>query len=152
MATLSSRVYTQKTSDAGTSLFASDAIPPGVEILRVERPLVCVLDTAHLQDTCSECNLWFPETGHVQRSPSERLKTCLGCKITRYCCKVRFFFLFSSFFLRHSMLLGEAFTTTTLPSSTTFSKCSCMSISKYFISFVSSTLFVSSHTQSSNKD
>ena len=88
MATLASRVYTQKASDAGTSLFASDAIPPGVEILRVERPLVRVLDTAHLQDTCSECNLWFPEIGHDQRPPSERLKTCLGCKITRYCCKV----------------------------------------------------------------
>ena len=94
MATLPSRTYTQKTSDAGTSLFASDAILPGVEILRVERPLVSVLDTAHLQDTCSECNLWFPESGHDQRPPSERLKTCLGCRVTRYCCKVGFLFLF----------------------------------------------------------
>ena len=109
MATLPSGIYTQKTSDAGTSLFAEDAISPGVEILRIERPLVSVLDTAHLKDTCAECNLWLPEIGDhgdEQGPRNNRLRTCLGCKITRYCCKV-------CLSLCHIMLLVEELATTT---------------------------------------
>ena len=89
MATIPPRIHTQKSPDAGRGLFASDAIPPGVEILRIDRPLASVLDSPHLKDTCSECNLWLPEN---LGSQSKRLKTCQGCKITRYCCKVGLFY------------------------------------------------------------
>lgn len=90
MATVPPRLRTQRSLDAGRGVFASDAIPPGVEILRIDRPLASVLDSPHLKDTCSECNLWLPENGASQ---SKRLKTCQGCKITRYCCKVGSFSL-----------------------------------------------------------
>lgn len=93
MATLPPPIYTQKIANAGTGLFASEVIPPGVEILRVDRPLVSVLDTPHLKDTCSECSLWLPENGDGRDAQSKRLKACQGCKITKYCSKVGLFLL-----------------------------------------------------------
>lgn len=107
MAAPPSRIRTQRIPDAGTGLFASDAIPPGVEILRIDRPLVFVLDSPHLRDTCSDCSLWLPENGHYWVPQIKRLKICQGCKTTRYCCTV-------CFVLLYSMPLKEAFTT--LPS------------------------------------
>ena len=86
MASPSPHLYPQETAAAGTGLFASEAIPPGVEILQIERPLIYVLDSPHLKDTCSECSLSLPEKDHAPNSKS--LKACHGCKITRYCCKV----------------------------------------------------------------
>lgn len=89
MATLPSYIHTETCpNDAGTGLFALDAIPPGVEILRVERPLVCVLDSPRLKDTCSQCSLWLPEHDGDRGVQNKRLKCCQGCKVTRYCCKV----------------------------------------------------------------
>ena len=88
MATLPSRIYTQKTSDAGTGLFTSDAISPGVEILRIESSLVSVLDSVHLKDCCGECKLWLPESGQDRGPENRTLKICQGCKIMRYCSKV----------------------------------------------------------------
>lgn len=80
-------VYTQRLADAGTGLFASEAIPPGTEVLRIDRPLAYVLDSQHLKDACSECILSLPENGNDRDSQSKRLKACQGCKITRFCCK-----------------------------------------------------------------
>ena len=125
MATLPTHLYTQKNPDAGTGLFVSEAIPPGVEILRVDRPLVSVLDSPHLKDACSECCLWLPENGDGGDSQSKRLRACQGCKITKYCCKV-------GLSLLCSMLLNEA-------SITICSRQSCMSIVQglSFVSFTS---------------
>lgn len=86
--TLPVQVHTQTSPDAGTGLFASDAIPPAVEILHIRRPLVSVLDSSHLRDTCSECILCLPENGTDREPQSKGLKTCQGCKINKYCCKV----------------------------------------------------------------
>ena len=119
MAAPPSRIRTQRIPDAGTGLFASDAIPPGVEILRIDRPLVSVLDSPHLRDTCSDCSLWLPENGHYWGPQTKRLKICQGCKTTRYCCTV-------CFVLLYSMPLKEAFTI--LPSPFITSKRSYMSI------------------------
>lgn len=91
MATLPKHIYTQITPDAGTGLFASEAIPPGVEILRIERPLVSVLDSPHLKDTCSECSLWLPQNDDDRDPKCKRLKACQACKVTKYCCKVGLF-------------------------------------------------------------
>ena len=88
MESLPPLLYPQQTAAAGTGLFASEAIPPGVEILQIERPLVYVLDSPHLKDTCSECSLSLPERRHDHGPHSKSLKACHGCKITRYCCKV----------------------------------------------------------------
>ena len=88
MASPPPHLYSQETAAAGTGLFASEAIPPGVEILQIERPLVYVLDSPHLKDTCSECSLSLPEKSRDHAPHSKSLKACHGCKITRYCCKV----------------------------------------------------------------
>ena len=93
MATLPTHVYTQNIPDAGTGLFVSEAIPAGVEVLSIDRPLVAVLDSPHLKDTCSDCFLWLPENGEPQ---SKRLRACQGCKITKYCCKVGLLFLYAA--------------------------------------------------------
>ncbi len=129
MATLPSHIRTQIAPDAGTGVFASDDIPPGVEILCIDRPLVSVLDSARLKDTCSECNLWLPENGHDRGPQSTRLKTCQGCKITRYCCKV------GRFLLYHMPLKQWSMTTPSIINS----KPSCMSNT---LSFVSPALYV----------
>ena len=88
MASPPPHLYPQETAAAGTGLFASEAIPPGVEILQIERPLVYVLDSPHLKDTCSECSLSLPEKSRDHAPHGKSLKACHGCKITRYCCKV----------------------------------------------------------------
>ena len=88
MASPPPHLYPKETAAAGTGLFASEAIPPGVEILQIERPLVYVLDSPHLKDTCSECSLSLPEKSHDRAPHSKSLKACHGCKIARYCCKV----------------------------------------------------------------
>ena len=88
MASPRPHLYPQETAAAGTGLFASEAIPPGVEILQIERPLVYVLDSPHLKDTCSECSLSLPEKRRENAPHSKSLKACHGCKIPRYCCKV----------------------------------------------------------------
>ena len=95
MTTLPAHIHTQKAPDAGTGLFASEAILPAVEVFRVERPLVLVLDSPHLKDTCSECCLWLPDNGHEGDPQSKKLKACHACKITKYCCKVCLFLLYS---------------------------------------------------------
>lgn len=92
MANLPPHIHTQKNGD-GTGLFALEAIPPGVEILRIDRPLVSVLDSPHLKDTCSECYSWLPENGDDGDLQRKGLRACQGCKITKYCCKVCVLFL-----------------------------------------------------------
>ena len=84
-------VYSKKTESAGNGLFASKDIPAGDLILRVNRPLVTVSDSPHLNDTCSNCCIWVPQgqaaaVGNGKEKVT--LKACTGCKIVRYCGKV----------------------------------------------------------------
>lgn len=87
----------QAHNNAGKGLFASKAIEPGTEILRIDRPLVSVLDSPHLKDACSDCYVWVPKGGMGQfgkeRGTEARLRACQGCKIVRYCSKVSLYFL-----------------------------------------------------------
>lgn len=80
-------MYSKRTPNAGSGLYASEAIPPGVELLHIDRPLVSVLDSPHLKDACSECNLWLPENGHGRHPENKSLRACQACRITKYCCK-----------------------------------------------------------------
>ena len=84
-------------NDAGNGLFASEPLGAGEEILRIDRPLVSVLDSPHLRDACSNCYVWVPEGAVGQfgeeKGTQVKLKACQGCKINRYCSKVDLFFL-----------------------------------------------------------
>ena len=56
-------------------------------MLRIERPLVAVLNQAHLTRACEWCFIWVPEgEGEVKT----KLRACQGCRIVRYCSKVGF--------------------------------------------------------------
>lgn len=95
--TLPAHIFHQKTPNAGTCLFTSKEISAGELIFRLERPLVSVLDSVRLRDTCEACLQWMPESApgdeEIGNREDERkiLKDCLGCKVVRYCSKVCFF-------------------------------------------------------------
>ncbi|KAI9831374.1 MAG: hypothetical protein M1826_003547 [Phylliscum demangeonii] len=67
-------------------LFAAVAIPPGSEILSIACPMLQVVDSAHLVNTCDRC---FVEEIATLGPNTEviRLKTCQGCRVVRYCGK-----------------------------------------------------------------
>ena len=90
------RLKPRSTVDAGRSLFTSEEVPAAIEILRIDSPLVAVLDSSHLQDTCACCFSCLPNIishreglpENPQNQERRRLKSCLGCKAVRYCSKV----------------------------------------------------------------
>ncbi|KAH0545069.1 hypothetical protein FGG08_000840 [Glutinoglossum americanum] len=82
----------------GVGLFASTPIQPGSLILSLEEPLLAIPDVAYLEQTCSGCFCWVPDSGaaeyNVQQwltsghsAEPKSLKTCTGCKVVRYCDK-----------------------------------------------------------------
>ena len=89
-------VIVARINDAGRTLVAhEDDIAAGEEILRVLGPLAA-LDSGHLQDACSNCYLWISGNNHGSQDgdpgPQKvELKACLGCKVVKYCSKVREF-------------------------------------------------------------
>ena len=78
-------------------LFHTSDASPGDAILVIPRPWLTIVDSAHLQDTCSECFTWYSGSSlgansagaESEDGSSQALKSCLGCKIVRYCNKVR---------------------------------------------------------------
>ncbi|KAL9128804.1 MAG: hypothetical protein Q9217_002585 [Psora testacea] len=107
-------IQPRSTPSAGTGLFTSHSIAAGKEILHIDRPLVAVLDSTHLQDACGNCFLWLPggdeddsaagtgkvrvRTGEGEDKKRRILRSCLGCKVEchasawkeghRYECKI----------------------------------------------------------------
>lgn len=76
------------TTDKGTSLFTTQPIAAGSLILTDDRPLITTLDTAKLGDHCEWC---LASGEEAYDEPEEKnLRLCKGCKIVRYCSKVRF--------------------------------------------------------------
>lgn len=100
---LPTHIFPQKTPTAGTGLFTSKPLPAGELIFRLERPLVSVLDSVRLRDTCEGCFRWLPASADGRTEDAELtdggeggkgvLRDCLGCKVVRYCCKVGFYIL-----------------------------------------------------------
>lgn len=112
---IKSHAEVRASSTSGNGLFATEAIPAGGLVLSIQRPLVGVLDLAHLGDSCSNCFLW-PE-GDVEKNsvsfthaevekkglqwarekvqymteegmPIVSVNACTGCKKVKYCSKV----------------------------------------------------------------
>lgn len=95
---LPSHIHRRPVPNAGTGLSTSRTIASGEVALRIERPLVAVLDSRHLKDACSNCYLWLPDD-KVGRMPEQtaqqkergtqgKLSSCLGCQVMKYCSKV----------------------------------------------------------------
>ena len=77
-------------SGAGTGLFATSDLGIGSHVLNIPTSFATVLDTARLEDTCSNCfgtrAIKAQATGSQE---TEGLKICTGCRSVRYCDKVR---------------------------------------------------------------
>jgi hypothetical protein len=87
-------VVLKSTPEAGTGLFAARQIKLSEAILSVDQPLMLALDTPRLNDTCYYCLLFLERPGSIGRNDkaeTKTLKACTGCKVVRYCDKVRFY-------------------------------------------------------------
>ena len=104
MPTVPSLIQPRPTAKAGTGLFTTHPIAAGEGIFCIDQPLVAVLDSPHLRDTCANCFLLPPSNGddyegaatgsrqgwrgEASQEENIRLKGCLGCKVVKYCSKV----------------------------------------------------------------
>lgn len=71
-----SRIHASQVPGKGTGLFTAEVIEAGNLVFRIDRSLLCVPDNDHLDKTCYNCFLTDATT---------KLKTCMGCKVVRYC-------------------------------------------------------------------
>ena len=82
--------YVKDAGAAGNGLFAKRDIRPGELVMRVERPMGCVLDSPQLARVCEWCLIGGDE-GMVE---SVQLKKCGGCGVVRFCGEVSWRHLF----------------------------------------------------------
>lgn len=87
-------VIRSRIGDAGRGLSARQDIPSASEIFRATKPLVAVVNDAHLDDTCDNCfryvNSGLSDDGHFvsEGSPDISVTECAGCRLISYCSKV----------------------------------------------------------------
>ena len=72
---------------SGNGLFAKKYIDAGQSIITIKRPLVALLDSQQLEDTCSNC---FRRNSAGDNDEVIKVSACTGCQIVRYCGKVMF--------------------------------------------------------------
>ena len=72
---------------AGRTLSVNKDFAKGEEILKVERP-IAALDSKIVPHCCANCFLWDAAHYGLVDNPLD-LKACLGCKVVKYCSKVR---------------------------------------------------------------
>jgi hypothetical protein len=84
----------------GKGVFAKCDIALNQEVLEIHRPLVVVLDTPRLKDSCYWCHYWkeklwrgqYSDLAADSENASEeqvgKLLVCGGCGIVRFCGKV----------------------------------------------------------------
>lgn len=89
--TIMSKAYEKKkTPSSGTGLFITKDLKAGELVLRDKTPFVAVLDSSVLTKACSWCCLLTEE---ASLDDEFSVSACTGCKIVRYCGKVREFHL-----------------------------------------------------------
>ena len=79
-----SYIQARQTAHAGLGLFTSERIEAGEFIFSIERPLITALDSGRLTDTCE----WCLRVVRDGEEGEQRLRSCTGCKVVRYCRKV----------------------------------------------------------------
>jgi len=80
-----SHAYTASAGPAGTGLFAARDLETGELVLRLEREVVSVLDSARLAVACERC---FLTEEDVDDNVEVKLKKCGGCGVVRFCSEV----------------------------------------------------------------
>lgn len=83
---------------SGNGLFATRSLPAGELVLQLKRPLVGVLDTPRLEDTCSNCFAWSSDSdgndmqlvlgNSTAVTATTTVNACVGCRKVKYCSKV----------------------------------------------------------------
>ncbi|KAL8730618.1 MAG: hypothetical protein Q9166_003931 [cf. Caloplaca sp. 2 TL-2023] len=86
--TTPSSVYAEQIPEKGTGLLTSKSIEAGELVFLVDRPLVCVPDNPHLNETCYYCFMYLPKDGPRSKQNTRKLQSCMGCKVARYCSKL----------------------------------------------------------------
>ncbi|KAF3928037.1 hypothetical protein AA313_de0201761 [Arthrobotrys entomopaga] len=90
---ISDNAYLKDRLSAGRFIHASTHIPAGSEIIRVEDPLICIPDEAHLDTCCHYCMAEESSSDSTSVNqaykPPAKLSYCLGCRVVKYCSKVR---------------------------------------------------------------
>ena len=76
----------RSTSLAGRGLFTAKEIQPCSLLLKDKEPFVAVLDSPLLTKACAWCFFYLEE---ANPEDGVKLSVCSGCKILRYCSKVR---------------------------------------------------------------
>ena len=66
----------------GSGLFTIQPIAAGSLVFKDERPLITMLDTARMEHNCEWCLVGKGDVSELI------LKSCNGCKVSRYCSKV----------------------------------------------------------------
>ena len=80
------KAFPEPTPNRGTGLFTRTPHNVGDNIILVWEPLVAVLDTPRLEDTCSKC--FGSRSANTLTEEKVSLKACTGCRTVKYCDKV----------------------------------------------------------------
>ena len=86
MSSTSSVHEVRTTPTTGNSLFARQDLASSAVVIQDDDPFVAVLDSPMLTVACSWCFFYAEEAAADEQV---KLSACTGCKITRYCGKVR---------------------------------------------------------------
>jgi hypothetical protein len=80
-----------KIPGAGRGLFATKDVNPGESIFSIDRPLLCVLSNAELDETCANCFSSSSNSvigSHDNFQEEVKLSACSRCKQYKFCSKV----------------------------------------------------------------
>ena len=84
---MSVRTYEERaTSTSGRGIFAATDLRSSSLVLQDSEAFVAALDSPHLTNACAWC---FVYLGEANPEDHIKLSACSGCKIVRYCSKVR---------------------------------------------------------------
>lgn len=85
-----SKAFPRKTPNHGEGLFPRMRIKVGEDVLQIREPLVAVLESSRMEDTCANC--FGARTANALTEEKVKLKRCTGCQKVMYCDKVSLFF------------------------------------------------------------
>lgn len=92
------QVYVDKSSIEGRGLFALVDKPAGETLLFLPRPMAAALNIGSLDRVCSNCfGVVKHRKEHIMAKQVDNLMLCKGCKVNKFCSKVRLFLSFMYF-------------------------------------------------------
>lgn len=83
------KAFPRKNPTHGLGLVTGESIKVGEDVALIRKPLVAVLDSVRLGDTCTNC--FGKRTANALSDEKVKLKRCTGCDKVRYCDKVGLF-------------------------------------------------------------